>query len=844
MKIKFSQILTALFLLLAFILFKTFNIFSIIFFIIVVLIDSFTDRRDGVKNLLYLIVALSVFPSLLSLFLIYLPFAIFGLLLAKKNFIKSYILGFAVSFLPTILLYTVANYLNFSLTFFTISLFLYLPVIIGLLIIFKKKRPLDFIAISYKEYFIILAILLSTMFVAANIIDDQSLFTSNGTYLYTRFELIVKNIDSYNTFPIYDPATSSGESPFLFETPLTFSHIAFANILLNFIPPVLFYNLYTVFILFLSVLSLTQLIKSIIGDYKENWTNSIIITIGALTIGLNFQFVQLLESFKQFSGFPINYLILSIILEKPKTLKEILTLFYMIVLTSIIHVTHAIGIVLISVSLFFLILFQLYRSKRLLAVKNWLFKNKVKLIAGVIILFFLPAFYTASSLIFEEFLEPHNKEIDWDKFLLRSSTYIGDFLRHGNHMSLEYPDLNRNDDQRFGPFISVFGLISLIGVSILYKLKRLSNIRLFFGAYLLHFFMSSIIINHPMVTILEYAYRTAQPYFLILLVASISVLILIIKNKNLKVLLALMFLVTLLYTMPLVRENLQNIHREEIISGKIFENEINFAKNLPRDGRIITYGIFANAVDPAMASLTGRYFSRYHMGAYDLARYIYAKIHDSNAWGASKTMFNMSGIELSNYLRFGGYKYIFANICHPVGDLILKKLYPDFSYLIYTSPENSCFVFLAVNGTHYAEKVSVLEKIDRDLYKTEGGYKYLTLSEYHDFGSGQPYSQEAIEPIGLEFKRISPTQVEIYGNFNDNDWVTFKEGYFSRWKAYMGGKEVPVLANNHNLILIKTIKGRVIKLRYIVLPIERFFGTLSLISAIIALAALIIFLRD
>jgi len=71
----------------------------------------------------------------------------------------------------------------------------------------------------------------------------------------------------------------------------------------------------------------------------------------------------------------------------------------------------------------------------------------------------------------------------------------------------------------------------------------------------------------------------------------------------------------------------------------------------------------------------------------------------------------------------------------------------------------------------------------------------------------------------------------------------FKEDYFSRWKAFMDGKEVPVLANNHNSVLIRTIKGTSMILKYAILPIEKFFGIISFIAALLLLITLLMFLR-
>ena len=134
------------------------------------------------------------FPYILSIFLVYLPFSVFGLLLEKRSFIKNYILGFGISLLPTILIYTASNYLNLRLNFLIILMFFYLPVMFCMLLAIKNNKSIDFINIDFKEYVTILAILISTIFVSINIVNDHSLFISNGTYYYTKFNLIVKSI--------------------------------------------------------------------------------------------------------------------------------------------------------------------------------------------------------------------------------------------------------------------------------------------------------------------------------------------------------------------------------------------------------------------------------------------------------------------------------------------------------------------------------------------------------------------------------------------------------------------------------------------------------------------------
>ncbi len=837
MKIKLSYILFTAYIILVSLIFKKPQLTSLILFVIVVILTNLFIKNkinDKLENFLFILIAFIPFPYVMSIFLIYLPFMVFGFLLTKRSFIKNYILGFAVSLLPTILIYTTTNYFDLQLNIFTILAFFYTPIIIAIFTVLKKKKTLEFLYLDFKEYVIILSALLAVIFVTVNIVNDHSLFISNGTHQYSKFNLIVKSANTYGKFPIYDPASQSGEAQFLFEAPLMFSHIAFANILLYFIPSILFYNAYSSFILLISTLSLSLLLRSIFDNFQEKLENNLlnlaVIALGSISIGLNFYFVQLLESFKQFFGFPINYLIFSLILEKSFNPKEMVLILYMILLTFVIHVPHGVGIVLIASSLLLLIMIKLYFSREIIHVKNWLLRNKLKALGIALILISLPAFYIMPTIVYKDFLEEKPK-IVLKNFLLGPYEYSYSFI-YDWPLSLRYPDINRNDDKKAGPFITIFGLISIVILLGFLRSEIPHNLKLFSGAYLIHFFISSIIINIPMIGHLEYTYRTAQPYLIILFVMWICAFIILIKQKYVKLLLTLVLLVGFIHMLPFVKKNIENVHTEEFVSGRFFEREINFVKSLPQDGRIITYGLFANAVDTGMATLTDRYFSRYHLTEVARSRAIYSKIHDSHSFGQSDTLLAMSGTELSNYLRLGGYKYIFLDLRHPIGDFVAKKLYPNSTYPIY---QNQYLVFFVVNNTNYAEKVSVLRNVDENVYKEKDGYKYVTLSTHYDFDNNFPFSKNVTEPEKLDFKRISPTEVEIYGNFNDNDWVTFKEAYFLRWKAYINGQEVPVLASNHDLILINTIKGNTITLKYQVLPIEKIFGSLSLISAFILL---------
>ena len=209
-------------------------------------------------------------------------------------------------------------------------------------------------------------------------------------------------------------------------------------------------------------------------------------------------------------------------------------------------------------------------------------------------------------------------------------------------------------------------LVAIIAMIMFSRRKIGLNLKLFSGAYALHFVVSSVIINHPAIGSLEYAYRTAQPYLIILLAAWICSFIVFLGQRYIRIILILILLAGVLHMLPYAKQNMESIHQEEMISGKYFSNEINFVKSLPQDGRIITYGVFANAVDTGMASLTGHYFSRFHLTEYARSRSIYSKIHSPHSFGQSDELLSMTGIELSNYLRLGGYKYVFVFAGHPV----------------------------------------------------------------------------------------------------------------------------------------------------------------------------------
>ena len=495
------------------------------------------------------------------------------------------------------------------------------------------------------------------------------------------------------------------------------------------------------------------------------------------------------------------------------------------------HSGYGIGVIILSFSIF--IIRNLYYLSDRAEIKQlfvWLAKNKFIFSLILLIMVLLPMFYFSAGIIYKE--------------ALRSQATIGEILASGafsesvigffvgfyqndlSLLTLRFPDVQRIDDHVTGPFVSVLGIISFVALILLYKQKNAENFRVFAFGFILYLILASLIsfysINFSLL-------RTNTPYLLVLLGVSIIAFIGIFENKTAKLALAAVIYFAIFYSLLYSIQNINNIHQEMFASGTILQEELEFIRQLPIDGRIMTYGLFNNAIDFGSNSLTGRYFSReereeliYHI------RNIYYLVHGPQSFGQEDYVLNKSNEYLSNLLRLGGYKYIFANICHPMGNFIMQKIYPDYSHPIY---QNQCMVFFIINRTIYAEKIELAKEVNEEIYNRKDGYKYTTISRNYDYDlSGFEFKESPKEPTPLEFERVSATKVMINGDFKDNEWVLFKERYWPRWKAYTDGKEVPIFPDEFEQILIRTVKGSSIVLEYAVTRAEKIFGTLSIIG--------------
>lgn len=803
---------------------------------------------EDFRNLLYVLLAFFPFTSLFSIFLFYLPFVIFGYLLNSKSFIKRYLFGFVISFFSTILIYIISILTDFPLNQATLIFIFYIPVILISVQLFIKHKSskvfFESFNINSREFIVFISTFFFLILVTNGIINDHNLYMSNGTYVYTKFSSIIDGINDFNEVPQYDPRIGQGEQLFLTDTPVFYSNLAFVNLILKWINPILFFNSMTVFFMFISILGAWLFILSLLSKEPEKikLTSNIIAILSALSIVLSFTFIQYFESFKQMSSYSVNFFILAMVFSFPRKPMEFISLICALFVSFSLHATNSVGVLLIASSSYLFLLFKNNIKECTKSFFDYLKKNKVLVLTIILIFLFLPLFYLFPG--------------QWSKSYARDTTFPEDFGisyisnsmyryfngfftdENTNPLSLKPTDLRRIDQKEVGPFLTIFGVFSLFMVLLNFKKKLFRNTLIFILAYFSHFLASSFFDAFPFFQVIEYGYRTMVPFFLVMIVSSIAIFIYSLKNKYLKFFFILFFLVGFVTTSFYVKENLNNIHNESFISGETFRNEIAFLKQLPIDGRILSYGFYSNTIDIGLADLTGRYFSRYGYLQWDFTDNVYEKLKGSNSFGTVDKIGLISKNEFASYLRLAGYKYVLLNICTPVGQEALNKLLPGNAQPIYQNPNYQCFVILGVNNTNYAEKISILNEVNPIEYNKSNGYWFVSFNtnkKIHNFNL-EPYlehvSQKATEPEPLSYERVSPTKVNIFGNFKENDWVVFKEEYFPRWKAYMDDKEIPLLATNNRMLLMKTIKGNKITLEYSLLSKEKLVSLLSFISVI------------
>ena len=854
MKIKLNDLLIISFLILVSLIIKEVQFAPIV---ITLLFIVFGDKIDpGIKNLAYVAIATIPFIPFFIFFLFYLLFIVIGSLLGNVSFVKKYVFAVSATLVLRLIVYN-ASVIGLSINAYFILILLLIFLAASYYFFIKKSgiSSLKSLFSVSSEDFRIMLMTLFCLFAVANVIyNSTSLYQSNGTQIYAKQHFIIDTIDKYGFFPLYDPSTGMGEELFLTDSPAHFTKdilIISTIFLKQWFSPILIYNAYSMFVLWIVILGASILLKELLstGNQNNSKFTAYLIILGSVAIGLSFQFVRILESFKSFSAHAVNLLLFAMLMSKPKKAVEWFVICYLTLFSYMIHPIQFIGVFIFAVS----ILIVLY-IKDLDLVKsglNYLLKNKFKIVLVILIFVGIMFSYTAIGYFYKDYVRQHPSGIFNPDPIFNIKDYFTHYFADENTtpFSIKYPDLNRLDTKQSGFFLSVIGGLSFIYILFNFRNEKLRKARLFNYAFLLHFAIYAAFINVINIGNLEPGYRIILPYTVVVLAVSVCAVFDSFDSKKIKIALLAVFILFLAHSLYYARTNMANIHSEEIISEGTLRSESEFVKTLPLDGRLITYGLFANAVDAGMASATNHYFTRYQYNLWSEINNIHEKVHTENSFGDFPELDKITGLELRNYYILGGYKYLLLNICHPIGNKVLQKVYPNYTMPMYQNTENKCLAILQVNNATYSDKVSVVKNIDNNVYKTPDGYKYITISNLNRYGFNPSEilknapSSPATNPMELSFKRINPHEAVIDGSFKDNEWVVFKEEYFPRWKAYMNNAEVPVYPTNFNMILIKTINGNSITLKYDMMSIEKIFSFISLIAVILCSIVFILLLK-
>ena len=856
MKLKLNDIIIVLYFLLLSLVLKDFLYIPLG---LAVLVFIFGERLDpGLKNLVYVSLATLPFLPFFVYWAFYLLFIVFGILFERPNFIKNYLLGFAVAHIVRLVVYySHSSFIGLKLTPYLIIAVLVIFLSLSYLYFIKRfgaKRLKSMFLLNSEEYKIIIITMFFAFFVLHVMFNNSALHMSNASEIYTKQRFVIESIEKWGSFGQYYPGTGMGEQFFFSDSQTHFTKdiLILSTIYLRpWFGDILVYNAYQMFIAYLVILGAAVLLKealSIDGKYPNRLTVYFII-LGSLAIGLSFQFVRILESLKSFSAHPINLLLFAMILSKPKKPTEWVIIGYLMLVTYMVHVIQAMGVLVFVIGL----LIAVY-LRDLASIKNgisYLFKNKFKVILLAVIFIGVAVGYTyIGGLLFKPYLRDYQHGI-WapGPFIKGSVGYIKNYFTDAGTtpFSFSYGDLGRLDRKEAGFFLSFFGVLSAIYIILNLKNEHLKKARLFVWGFIVQFLLYTIFIYTMNVGTLEPGYRIIHPYSVVMLSLSISAAFNS-MNKKIMGILLIVFFAFFVHGAYYARINLDNIHGESIISpdGSL-KGEKDFIRSLPNDGRFITYGLYANGVDAGIAHTTGHYFSRYQYNIWSETNNIYNTLHTTESFGNFPELNDLSGIEMTNLMSLGGYKYIFMYLGHPAAQTVLQKVYPNYTIPIYGNPpDRPILVILMVNKTNYAEKVSVLRNIKPEIYKTEEGWKYVGVSNLKRYGVDMDSieyddADEPINPIPLSFSRPNPDSVRINGNFENDDWVVFKDEYFPRWKAFMNGKEIPIYPTNFNMILLRASKGSEIELKYDLLYIEKVLNTASLLAVILC-SLLFIFL--
>lgn len=878
MNVRLLHAATALYLAIFFVWTKQFSVLPLILFAAALAVDRLPGIDPRIRNMAFVVAAFSTIPAVLLIFLLLLPFSMFGVLLSRQSFARGYILGYALSFIPANIIYILTTYFSVKVNFLLVVLVFYSLPALGL--VFLGKKALRGFGIGAHESLFLIIVLLSTSMVAAAIIDDRSLFMANGVRIFTRVQVAFNGLQTEGLVPIYNPGVAQGDPTYLWNTPSFKVHVALLNYLLPFVPPIRFFNSLSFFILFLSTVGLGLLLKAFVrreGEEREDWSfrTTILVSVVSVLIGLNFVFLHLLESFKANYTYPIAYLLLALILDNPGHFVDVVPLMYFAAILMSIHPPFGSGVLFIAGCL--LLVRKWYYLKDREEPKSmlrWVKANKMKGIGAVILIALIPLFYVSAGIMFSDFLDQDTRQAVLTPASMAKDMAgnVQSFVKTGKEvlhvatwnpldiLSGNYPDVRRIDDHRAGFFVAAAGFLSFLALMAFIRSPLTRKFWLFIAAFALHLVLAGLFYSKLTIYFAGF-WRTSYPFVLIIMGAAVLVQMSLWRSRAVTYALAAIVLFGFVHAVPYAKQNIGNIHQEMFASGEISKEELDIIRALPNDGRILTYGLFNNAVDFGGNYLTGKYFSRDERAEFNLKRKLFEQVHGQDSFGEPGIVLSKSGVELSNYLRLGGWKYLWLDARHPISQHVILELAPsvgrqlygdipdkyksangaDYAYPIYANGPMFMFV---VNGSNYAEKVDVVKAVPEGVYATPRGYAYTAISPYYRFDTAAGAVGVPRDPEPVAVERISPTEARLSGDFKDGGYVAFKEYYFERWKAYMNGREVPVLSTMQELVLIKTEKGGSITLVYRVLPKEKAVAAVSFLAHLGFIAFLLMVLRE
>ncbi len=754
MKLTLSDILALLFVLLLSLVLKK------IFFLplaLIALIFVFGGRlKSGHKNLAYILALTATFLPFFIFFAFYLPFVVFGAFLSNRTFIKSYVLGTAIILILRIFLYH-ANMLGFPLTEWTILFVIFFFIVIAYSIFIKKygvAKVQELFIVDSREFKILAGTLFFLFFVGSVLYNNSSLYASNGTQIYAKQKFVIDSIEKFGKFPLYDPGIGMGEQLFLTDSQTHFTKdiLVLATIWLKrWFGEVLLYNAYHMFILWLTILGASILLREILSRNGED--NSALtpyfVVLGSIAIGLSFVFVRLLESFKAFSAHPINMLIFALLISRPKKPIEWFVIAYLMLFSYMVHAIQAIGVFFLALS----ILIIMY-ARDIPSIKSaiaYLFSHKLKGLAIVFIFILVMFGYTATGYLTKNYIRESSPGFFQPNPIANSIGYFEAFLYKNPDVtpfSIKYPNLARLDTKHSGFFLSVIGGISFLILLFAIGNERFRKAGLFNWAIMLQFLLYGLFTNFINIGNLEPGYRIVLPYMVVALAISFCAMGDALNDRRIKAAFALICLLFLIHSFYYVKINISNVHSSSIISGNVFPDLIQAINQVPIDGRFITYGMFSNEVDAGIASVTGRYFTRYQYNLWSAKNNLYEKVHTQHSFGDFPNLPSLSGTELRNYWDLGGYRYVLFNACHPIGNLVFQKTYPNQTQPLFQSQQNQCLIISRVNNVSYAEKVSVIPNVSEEVYAQEGGSIYFTLSDLprYSFGRNEALKGAPSEP--------------------------------------------------------------------------------------------------